>query len=121
LRGLGEAADLADILERGRTDFFLGRRRLEVVQGTNVSTHAPSVVAGSSGRAARKRAKGADVDGALRVTTLAAIPWRATGEPEGLVPALVQRRCRGGTPLSGVSLRPSGRTPPGSRKNFQTS
>src|SRR5437763_1342301 len=31
------------------------------------------------------------------------------------------RRCRGGTPLSGVSLRPSGRTPPGSRKNCQTS
>src|SRR5581483_11025310 len=26
----------------------------------------------------------------------------------------------GGTPLSGVSLRPSGRTPPGSRKNCQT-
>jgi len=31
------------------------------------------------------------------------------------------RRCRGGTPLSGVSLRPSGRTPPGSRINCQTS
>src|ERR1019366_6889264 len=31
------------------------------------------------------------------------------------------RRCRGGTPPSGVSLRPSGRTPPGSRINCQTS
>ena len=31
-----------------------------------------------------------------------------------------RRRCLGGTPLRGVSLRLSGRTPPGSRKNFQT-
>ena len=31
-----------------------------------------------------------------------------------------RRRCLGGTPLGGVSLRLSGRTPPGSRKNSQT-
>ena len=30
------------------------------------------------------------------------------------------RQCLGGTPLSGVSLRPNGRTPPGSRYDFQT-
>src|SRR6202042_3481606 len=42
-------------------------------------------------------------------------------EAGGTTPGARQRRCRGGTPLSGVSLRPSGRTPPGSRKNCQTS
>ena len=53
--------------------------------------------------------------------------YNSTAFPRGLThaggtnPGAQGRRCRGGTPLSGVSLRPSGRTPPGSRKNCQTS
>src|SRR5829696_7990009 len=39
LRGLREAADLADVLERGGADLVLGRGRLEVVQRANVVAH----------------------------------------------------------------------------------
>ena len=39
LRGLAEAAELADKLQRRRADLFVGRRRFEVVQSLNVSTH----------------------------------------------------------------------------------
>jgi len=38
---LGESADLADVLERGRVDLFPGRRRLEVVESSDVSAHTP--------------------------------------------------------------------------------
>ena len=41
--------------------------------------------------------------------------------PEGRIPGAQGGGVAGWTPLSGVSLRPSGRTPPGSRKNCQTS
>jgi hypothetical protein len=40
--------------------------------------------------------------------------------PVGLLPTPTAGGVSVGTPLSGASLRPSGRTPPGSRKNFQT-
>ena len=46
LRRLGEAADLADVLERGAADLFLGRRRLEVVQRSDVATHSNLSVSG---------------------------------------------------------------------------
>ncbi len=36
---LGEAAEFADELQRRRADFFVRRRRFEVVQGLDVSTH----------------------------------------------------------------------------------
>src|SRR5918911_4752598 len=36
LRRLREAADLADVLKRGRADLVLGRRRLEVEERLNV-------------------------------------------------------------------------------------
>jgi hypothetical protein len=39
LGGLCEAAQLSDELQRRRTDFFVRRRRFEIVQGFNVSTH----------------------------------------------------------------------------------
>src|SRR5207247_8549849 len=39
LRGLVKAAELADELQRIRADPFVGRRRFEVVQSLNVSTH----------------------------------------------------------------------------------
>jgi hypothetical protein len=39
----------------------------------------------------------------------------------GTTPSARRRWCLGWTPLRGVSLRPSGRTPPGSRKACQTS
>src|SRR5207248_10778842 len=40
LRGFREPADLADVLQRGGSDLFLGRGRLEVVQALDVPTHA---------------------------------------------------------------------------------
>jgi hypothetical protein len=39
LRGLGEAAELPHELQRRRADFFLCRRRFEIVQSLNISTH----------------------------------------------------------------------------------
>jgi hypothetical protein len=39
LGGLCEAAEFADELQRRRADFFIRRRRFEVVQGFDVSTH----------------------------------------------------------------------------------
>ena len=39
LRGPGEAAELADELERGRADLLVGGGRLEVVQNPDVATH----------------------------------------------------------------------------------
>src|SRR6266540_13438 len=39
LRRLREAADLADVLQRGVPDLFLGRGRIEVVQLADVATH----------------------------------------------------------------------------------
>src|SRR5947199_5353637 len=62
--------------------------------------------------------KGAVDAGALHVIWLAS-PKRA-GACRRDESRRSRRRCLGGTPLSGVSLRPSGRTPPGSRKNCQT-
>src|SRR5688500_3690253 len=41
LRRLRDAADLADVLERGAADLVLGRRGLEVVERMDVSAHAP--------------------------------------------------------------------------------
>lgn len=38
-RGLGEAAEFADELQRRGADFFVRRRRFEVMQGLNVSAH----------------------------------------------------------------------------------
>jgi len=38
-RRLCEAAEFSNELQRRRTDFFFCRRRFEVVQGLNVSTH----------------------------------------------------------------------------------
>ena len=43
LRGLREAADLAHVLLCRRADLLVGRVRLEVVEGADVSTHAPIV------------------------------------------------------------------------------
>ena len=40
LRRLREAADLADVLQRGGADLVLGRRRLEVVERADVAAHA---------------------------------------------------------------------------------
>jgi hypothetical protein len=40
LRGLGEAAELPHELQRRREDFFLCRRRFEIVQSLNISTHS---------------------------------------------------------------------------------
>lgn len=40
LGGLGESAQFADELQRRRTDFFVRRRRFEVVQRLNISTHS---------------------------------------------------------------------------------
>jgi hypothetical protein len=40
LRGPGEAAELPHELQRRRTDFFLSRRRFEIVQSLNISTHS---------------------------------------------------------------------------------
>src|SRR5205085_12653315 len=45
LRGLGEAADLPDVLKRGGAHLVVGRRRLEVVEGSDVSTHSPFHIA----------------------------------------------------------------------------
>src|SRR3712207_76773 len=42
-RGLGEAADLADVLERGRADLLVRRRRIEVVERVDASAHAESL------------------------------------------------------------------------------
>src|ERR671914_3018285 len=42
-RGLVEAADLADVLERRGADLFLGRLRLEVVERSDVPAHTRSV------------------------------------------------------------------------------
>ena len=42
LRGLREAADLAHVLERGRTHLFIARGRLEVVQHSDVPAHVGS-------------------------------------------------------------------------------
>ena len=39
LRGLREAADLADVLERGRVDLLLRRGRLEVEEHMDVPAH----------------------------------------------------------------------------------
>ena len=39
LRGVGEAGELAHELERRGADFVLGRRRLEIEQGTDVAAH----------------------------------------------------------------------------------
>src|SRR5215218_1850022 len=44
-RGRRRAAHLADVLQRGAPYLVLRRGRLEVVQGADVSTHAPSVAA----------------------------------------------------------------------------
>src|SRR5215213_10830885 len=56
LGGLREAADLADVLERGGADLFPGRFRLEVVEGADVAAHTVSVAASSPcGRAASRR------------------------------------------------------------------
>ena len=41
-RGLRRAAHLADVLERRRADLVRGRRRIEVVQRSDVATHAES-------------------------------------------------------------------------------
>ena len=43
LRRLGEAADLADVLQRCVAHLFLGRGRLEVVERVDVSAHGESV------------------------------------------------------------------------------
>src|SRR4029078_4194830 len=43
LRGLRRAADLAHVLERGRADLFLRRRRVEVVESSDVPAHALKV------------------------------------------------------------------------------
>ena len=68
LRRLREAADLADVLERGGVDLLLGRRRLEVVEGADVSTHDTPAVGDP------ERTKGAVDNGALREHLAAQIP-----------------------------------------------
>src|SRR5207302_931964 len=45
LRGTVESADLPHVLERGRPDLLVGRRRFEVVKGSDVSAHDLSVEA----------------------------------------------------------------------------
>ena len=83
-----------------------------------VPAHEPAPSALSS-RTRPERTKGAVDRGALR--TFFGCPSRDEKKKcrrdESRRPS---RRCLGGTPLSGVSLRPNGRTPPGSRCDFQT-
>src|SRR5436190_1771112 len=45
LGGLVEAADLADVLQRGLADLLIGRRGLEVVEVADVSAHGQSLEA----------------------------------------------------------------------------
>src|SRR5207253_4710037 len=59
LRGLCEAADLADVLERGVADLLVRSGWLEVVERVDVSAHAvilePGTTAGPPERAAKLR------------------------------------------------------------------
>src|SRR5947209_20361446 len=88
-RGLGEAADLADVLERRGADLVLAGRWIEVVEGADVSAHRHSVSTSaarhggvdSSAPFLAKRTKGA-LDGAPSAEHLAA--WSRVG--------LIQRR-----------------------------
>src|SRR3954451_1718232 len=57
-RRLREAADLAGVLERGGAGLFGRRRRLEVVERSDVAAHASSVLSGPGTGRGTARARG---------------------------------------------------------------
>ena len=84
LRRLREAADLADVLERRGADLVLSRRRLEVVERSDVAAHASRLAPGRPRSPRRRRT--------------ARAPCR--------------RRCRTGSPRSRRPAPRSGPQPP---------
>ena len=130
----GQPADLAHVLERGGADLVLGRRRLEVVERSDVSAHAPRLYRprrdgprlprararpASCGRGARPVRAGDRRDGRVRRRRLAAVgvvaaagPGRRRGRRRRSSPrADVRARPRRGAlrPASAASVR--GRPP----------
>src|SRR5205814_868187 len=96
-RRIVEAADLAHVLKRGRAHLLLGRRRLEVVEGANVATHLPPIVAKAS--RARGRSELAwerrGLPGSLRACVVTAgVASRRPGRAS--LPAARSRRSRAG-------------------------
>ena len=59
-RGLGQAADLAHVLQRGGLDLLLGRGWIQVVEGSDVSAHA-SILDSKSARFEKSRGAGYEI------------------------------------------------------------
>ena len=118
LRGLGRAADLADVLQRGGGHLVIGRGRLEVVERADVAAHASSVRRGH-----RAVASGRRKHRSRSVARSPAPPGRRAAAPAGrrdvvavldLHPPLRQpaaRRPAAPTPSRPRPCQPRGRPP----------